>query len=114
MSPRSYRGFHPSPLVTMPESPVVKAWSHPELIPELLSFLITEPEAFKGLTTGGEIMGGLYKLEGTGHSTAAIRVCAEAFLLLLNDSEQRAAALRPIDSSDWLDSVNAIEIPHGL
>ncbi len=113
MSSRSYRGHHPSPLVTAPGSPVVKAWSNPELVPTLLSFLLKEPEAFKGVTTGGELMGGLYKLESGGPSTAMIRTRAEAFLLLL-DGKQRAAALRPIESPDWTNWFNAVEMPHGL
>jgi hypothetical protein len=114
MSSRSYRGHHPSPLATLPDSPVVKAWSHPELVPQLLPFLVKEPEAFKGLTTGGELMGGLYRLEPTGHSTAAIRARAETFLLLLDDGRQRAAALRPIDSADWMSWFNAMEMPYGF
>jgi hypothetical protein len=113
MSSRSYRGHHPSPLVTTPGSPVVKAWSNPELVPTLLSFLLKDPEAFKGVTTGGELMGGLYKLESGGPSTAMIRTRAEAFLLLL-DGKQRAAALRPIESPDWTNWFNAVEMPHGL
>jgi hypothetical protein len=113
MSPRSYRGHHPSPRVTAPESPLVKAWSNPELVPSLLSFLLREPEAFKGLTTGGELMGGLYKLESVGHTTAAIRARAEALLILL-DGKQRSAALLPIDSPDWMRWFNGVEMPHGL
>jgi len=113
MSPRSYRGFNPSPLVTDPASPVVKAWSDPKLVPSLLSFLMKAPQPFKGLTTGGDLMSGLYETGSTGHSTARIRACAEAFVLLLS-GPQRVAALRPIDSPEWMNWFNAVEMPYGL
>jgi hypothetical protein len=111
--PRSYRGYQPSPLVTDPESPVVKAWSDPALVTTELSLILKAPEPFKGLTTGGPLVGGLFELEPTGQSTAEIRARAEALLLLL-DGPRRAAALRPIDSPDWMRWCNAAEMPHGL
>jgi len=113
MSPKTYRGHHPSPLVTEPESPVVKAWSDPHRVTTELSFLFKPPEPFTGVTTGGALVDGLYELEPTGHSTAEMRGRAEALLLLL-EGPQRAAALRPVDSPDWMNWCNAAEMPHGL
>jgi hypothetical protein len=71
------------------------------------------PQPFKGLTTGGDLMSGLYETGSTGHSTARIRACAEAFVLLLS-GPQRVAALRPIDSPEWMNWFNAVEMPYGL
>jgi hypothetical protein len=99
--------------VTDPESPVVKAWSDPVLVTTELQFLLKAPEPFEGLTTGGQLVGGLFQLEPTGHSTAEIRARAEALLLLL-DGPQRAAVLRPIESPDWMRWCNAVEMPHGF
>ena len=112
-SPRSYRGHHPSALVTDPESPVVKAWSDPTLVAAQLPFLLKPTEPFTGITTGGALAGGLYELAPTGHPTAEIRARAEALLLLL-DAPQRAEMLRPIDSPDWMNWCNAVEMPHGF
>ena len=111
--PRTYRGYHPSPLVTDPQSPVVKAWNDPALVPTELAPLLKKPEPFKGVTTGGQLVGGLYQLEPTGHPTAEIRARAQALLVLL-DGPQRAAALRPIDAPEWTRWCNAVEMPHGF
>jgi hypothetical protein len=112
-SRRSYRGYRPSPLVTDPESPVVKAWSDPALVTTEFSFILKAPEPFEGVTTAGQLVGGLFQLEPTGHSTAEIRARAEALLLLL-DGPQREAVLRPIESPDWMRWCNAAEMPHGF
>jgi hypothetical protein len=99
--------------VTDPESPVVKAWSDPALVTTELAFIVKAPEPFEGVTAGGQLVGGLFQLEPTGHSTAEIRARAEALLLLL-DGPQRAAVLRPIESPDWMRWCNAVEMPHGF
>ena len=53
-----------------------------------------------GVTTGGTPEPGLFTLESTGHSTAAITASASAFLASL-DPQVRAGAVLPLDSADW-------------
>ncbi len=57
-------------------------------------------EAFKGVTTDGHIIPGLFKLKPTGVSTQPIRRAAEAFLGSLTE-EQRKKATFPVDDDQW-------------
>ena len=57
-------------------------------------------ERFKGITTDGSIVSGLYPIHATGVSTQPIREAAEAFLGSLAD-EQRRRALFTVDADQW-------------
>ncbi len=57
-------------------------------------------EPFKGNTTDGTAVPGLFPIQATGVSTHTIREAAETFLGSLND-EQRARALFPVDALEW-------------
>jgi Protein of unknown function (DUF3500) len=59
--------------------------------------LAAAAEPFKGISTDGTIMPGLFGIQKTGVSTQSIREAAAAFLGSLN-SEQRAKTLFPIDT----------------
>jgi hypothetical protein len=58
----------------------------------------TDP--FKGITTDGTALKGLFKIEATGVSTGPVRKAAEAFLAGLTDA-QLAKTLFPVDDSEW-------------
>jgi hypothetical protein len=55
---------------------------------------------FKGVTTNGQVMPGLYAVRSTGVSTAPVRKAADAFLAALT-AGQRAKTMFPIDDSEW-------------
>jgi len=57
-------------------------------------------EPFKGVTTDGNVIGGMYSIEATGVSTAPVRAAADAFLATLSD-EQRAITLYPVTDDEW-------------
>jgi len=57
-------------------------------------------EPFKGITTNGSVVPGLFRIESTGVSTAPVRQAAEAFLNLLTP-EQRAKTNFPADDPEW-------------
>jgi len=57
-------------------------------------------EPFKGNTTAGAVVPGLFPIKATGVSTQTIREAAEAYLGSLN-TEQRARALFPVDAKEW-------------
>jgi Protein of unknown function (DUF3500) len=57
-------------------------------------------EPFKGITTDGKVVEGLFPIKPTGVSTAAARQAAEKFLASLT-TEQRAKVLFPIDDAEW-------------
>jgi hypothetical protein len=57
-------------------------------------------ETWKGVTTDGSTLPGLFPLQQTGVSTQPIREAAEAFLASLN-AEQRSQTLFPIDAPEW-------------
>ena len=57
-------------------------------------------EPFKGVTTDGNIISGLFSLRSTGVSTAPVRNAAEAFLAGLTP-EQRAGTMFPVDDPEW-------------
>jgi hypothetical protein len=57
-------------------------------------------EPFKGITTDGKIVDGLFPIRSTGVSTAAARQAAERLLASLT-AEQRGKVLFPIDDTEW-------------
>jgi hypothetical protein len=57
-------------------------------------------EPFKGVTTDGSVVPGLYSIEATGVSPAPVIDAANAFLATLTD-EQRAMTLYPADDDEW-------------
>ncbi len=57
-------------------------------------------EPFKGITTDGRIVPGLFPIQSTGVSTAAVRAAAEKFLASLT-AGQRAKTMFPVDDPDW-------------
>jgi hypothetical protein len=62
--------------------------------------LAAAAEPFKGISTDGTIIPGLFGIQKTGVSTQPIREAAEAFLGTLS-SEQRAKTLFPVDTDQW-------------
>ena len=57
-------------------------------------------EPFKGVTTNGTVMPGLFPIRSTGVSTAPVRTAAVAFLASLSP-EQRAKTAFPVDDLEW-------------
>jgi hypothetical protein len=57
-------------------------------------------DPFKGITTMGEVMPGLFGIRSTGVSTAPVRKAAEAFLGGLG-VEQRTKTMFAVDDSEW-------------
>ena len=57
-------------------------------------------EPFKGITTDGTLVPGLFPLRSTGVSTEPVRQAADTFLASLTP-EQRANTMFPVDDSEW-------------
>jgi hypothetical protein len=57
-------------------------------------------EPFKGITTDGHVVSGLFPIQSTGASTEPIRNAAERFLGSLTAS-QRAKTMFPVDDPEW-------------
>ena len=57
-------------------------------------------EPFKGITTGGTVESGLFKIKSTGVSTEPVRKAADAFLAALTP-EQRRKTKFPVDDPEW-------------
>lgn len=57
-------------------------------------------EPFKGITTNGTVMPGLYQIHSTGVSTEPVRKAAAAFLAALTE-QQRAKTTFPVDDDEW-------------
>jgi Protein of unknown function (DUF3500) len=57
-------------------------------------------EPFKGVTTDGKAVPGLFPVRSTGVSTAPVREAAEAFLATLTP-EQRAKTMFSVDDPEW-------------
>ncbi len=57
-------------------------------------------EPYKGITTNGEIVPGLFPIQPTRVSTAPVRTAAERFLNTLT-AEQRSRTLYPVDDPEW-------------
>jgi hypothetical protein len=57
-------------------------------------------EPFKGITTGGAAVAGLFPIRSTGVSTAGVRKAAESFLAALTPN-QRDHTVFPLDDPEW-------------
>ena len=57
-------------------------------------------EPFKGVTTDGDVVPGLFPIRSTGVSTAPVRKAAEAFLATLTP-EQHAKTVFSVDDPEW-------------
>ena len=57
-------------------------------------------EPFKGITTNGEAMTGLFPIRSTGVSTGGVRKAAEGFLAALAP-DQRDKTIFPLDDPEW-------------
>jgi hypothetical protein len=57
-------------------------------------------EPFRGVTTGGQVQAGLFRVQSTGVSTAPVKAAAEAFLAGLTPA-QRQGTLFPVDDDEW-------------
>ncbi len=57
-------------------------------------------EPFKGVTTDGNVMSGLFGIKSTGVSTAPVRKAADTFLAALTP-EQRTKTLFTVDDDEW-------------
>ena len=57
-------------------------------------------EPFKGITTHGEVVPGLFGIKSTGVSTRPVREAAEAFLAALT-AEQLKRTVFPVDDPEW-------------
>ena len=57
-------------------------------------------EPFKGITSDGTVVPGLFPIQKTGVPTDSIRAAAEEFLASLNP-EQRAETVFPVDTIEW-------------
>jgi Protein of unknown function (DUF3500) len=62
-------------------------------------------EPFKGITTNGDIVSGLFPIRSTGISTAPVRKTAEAFLTTLTP-EQRTKTMFSVDDPEWREWMN--------
>ncbi len=67
-------------------------------------------EPFKGVTTNGTVMPGLYSIRSTGVSTQPVVRAAEAFLAALTP-EQRAKTTYPVDDDEWRKWANVHRYP---
>lgn len=57
-------------------------------------------EPFKGITTDGKVMPGLFKIRQTGVTTKPVRVAAEAFLKSLSE-DQRKRTMFALNDDEW-------------
>jgi hypothetical protein len=57
-------------------------------------------DPFKGVTTNGTVVPGLFPIRATGVSTAPVREAAEKFLASLTGA-QRASTAYPVDDAEW-------------
>lgn len=57
-------------------------------------------EPFRGITSGGEVEPGLFKIESSGVSTQPVIQAAQEFLAVLSD-EQAAKTKFPVDDIEW-------------
>ncbi|HXF74890.1 MAG TPA: DUF3500 domain-containing protein [Methylomirabilota bacterium] len=80
-----------------PERPLHTRGGSPNYLEKSLA---AAAEPFKGITTDGHVIPGLFRLQKTGVSAQSIREAAEAFLGSLT-AEQRAKTLFPVDTDQW-------------
>src|SRR5689334_13329036 len=72
--------------------------------PAFTQFASTErnalAEPFRGITTDGEALSGLFRVQSTGVSTAPVKAAADAFLAGLT-ATQRQGTLFPVNDDEW-------------
>ena len=92
----------------------------PKLFPELSRTISAEMEAtnlnndYKGVTTNGEVVPGLYPLRSTGIDTAPLINAADAFIATLSET-QKQDTLFPVDDIEWRRWANmSIYKRHGI
>ena len=91
------RGLHETCHQRGPQRPLHRQGGGPNYLEKSLA---AAAEPFKGITTGGGVIPGLFSIEQTGISTRTIREAADAFLASLT-SEQRAKTIFPVDTDLW-------------
>ena len=88
----------------VPPSAAAQAPAVPRPIPPPPGYMETAEKAlaepFRGITTDGTVVPGLFAMQKTGISTQPLTEAAEAFLAALHP-EQRAKTLFPVDSDEW-------------
>ncbi len=67
-------------------------------------------EPYKGVSTNGQIIRGLFPVRSTGVTTEPVRVAAEAFLAALTPDE-RAKTTFPVNDIEWRDWMNVHMYP---
>ena len=70
----------------------------PSFMEEMQTEALKTP--FKGITTSGEIVKGLFPIKATGVSTEQTRLAAEKFLAALSDQQRKKTSF-PIDDDEW-------------
>jgi hypothetical protein len=91
------RGLHETCNQRGPNRPLHTKGGSPNYVEKSLA---AAAEPFKGITSNGSVIPGLFGIEKTGISTQTIREAAEAFLGSLN-AEQRAKTLFSVDTDQW-------------
>jgi hypothetical protein len=97
--PGRYRGYgvrppHPGSAGHMVD-PIPEGWKNTYTRAERA---LAEP--FRGVTTDGQVVPGLFSLQQTGISTKPIKDAADAFIASLTAAPQKVAP-HPIDSQEW-------------
>ena len=57
-------------------------------------------EPFKGVTTNGTVIEGLFPIQATGVTTAPVQQAAVAFIAVLTDDQRRSTTF-PVDDGEW-------------
>jgi hypothetical protein len=91
------RGLHETCHQRGPQRPLHRQGGGPNYLEKSLA---AAAEPFKGITSDGVLIPGLFGIEQTGVSTRTIREAADAFLASLTP-EQRGKTLFPMDSDQW-------------
>jgi hypothetical protein len=105
MSRPDYRPFLPTPAQSKIAGPTARAHAEARRqSPRAKEFFAqweeSVAEPFKGITTNGNVVPGLYKLEPNGAPVAAMVDAAKALLGLLS-AKERTASCFAVDSSTW-------------
>lgn len=94
-------------LLVLLSSPYLLAQGRdPKQFPELSRSISAQMEAtnlnndYKGVTTNGEVVQGLYPIHSTGIDTTPLISAAEAFIATLTDA-QKQDSLYPVDDIEW-------------
>jgi hypothetical protein len=94
--PRTY-GLSETAAHRGPNRPLFTKGGPPNYVEKSLA---AAAQPFKGISSDGSVIPGLFAIQKTGVSTQSIREAADDFLGSLT-AEQRAKALFPIDSDEW-------------